>query len=80
MKLDFKSIEAVELGMEILQRKKLNSAPVWVNADVLSGPNSNIFMVPVDATRFFNYIQQFYEHITISPGWKTGLFYLSLFP
>ena len=50
MKLDFKSLEAVEPSLELLKSKhgKIR-CPVWANADVLKGPGSD--SEPIDAHR-----------------------------
>lgn len=44
--------------------------PVWINADILSGPlNANT--TPVDATRFLNAAKNF-TNSTLSIGWTTN--------
>nr|DBA17966.1 TPA: hypothetical protein GDO54_016268 [Pyxicephalus adspersus] len=73
IKLDFKSIEAVSPSLDILLKKsaemKINR-PVWINADILPGPNVN-HELGVNATQFLNLIQKKFPDITISPGWVT---------
>lgn len=44
--------------------------PVWINADILSGPVHNVVTKPVDADRFLNGCTQL-TRATISPGWTT---------
>ncbi|KAL2097500.1 hypothetical protein ACEWY4_006707 [Coilia grayii] len=81
IKLDFKSIEAVEPSLQILRAKNQTAQinrPVWVNADIIHGPNVPGFIPVVDGTRFIQLIQQTFPEVTISPGWK--VLYLSLFP
>ena len=47
--------------------------PVWVNADVVRGPNSQLSR-PVDPERFLEAVNRNYPFVTLSPGWKTGSF------
>nr|CAB3244291.1 protein FAM151A-like [Phallusia mammillata] len=70
-KLDFKSIGAVTASVEILQKQKSNiTFPVWLNADILLGPNS--VTEPVDATNYFSTIVNKFPDCTFSPGWTTA--------
>ncbi|MGH0154393.1 UNVERIFIED_CONTAM: hypothetical protein FKN15_026877 [Acipenser sinensis] len=81
IKLDFKTIESVGPSLDILKKKALESGinrPVWLNADILHGPNVPGFIEVVNATRFLNLIQEKFPNATISPGWK--VLYLSLLP
>ncbi|XP_051984045.1 protein FAM151A-like [Xyrauchen texanus] len=80
IKLDFKSIDAVEPSLDLLRVKNQTgiSRPVWVNADILPGPNVPDFWPAVNASVFFGLIQSKFPDITISPGWK--VLYLSIFP
>ncbi|NXY46257.1 F151B protein, partial [Ceuthmochares aereus] len=42
IKLDFKSLEAVRPSMKLLERVEQHlRRPVWINADILPGPNGN---------------------------------------
>ncbi|NXE83274.1 F151B protein, partial [Cochlearius cochlearius] len=42
IKLDFKSLEAVRPSLELLQHVKQDlRRPVWINADILPGPNGS---------------------------------------
>ncbi|KAJ8357556.1 hypothetical protein SKAU_G00203500 [Synaphobranchus kaupii] len=80
IKLDFKSIEAVSPSLEILRRKNQTgiNRPVWLNADILRGPNvPNVWPV-VNSTAFLGLIQSEFPEATISPGWK--VLYLPLTP
>uniref|UniRef100_G1PQ21 Protein FAM151A n=1 Tax=Myotis lucifugus TaxID=59463 RepID=G1PQ21_MYOLU len=80
IKLDFKSIKAVGPSLDLLRR--LTDAgkvrrPVWINADILKGPNVPI-SIQVNATQFLALVQEKYPEATLSPGWTT--LYLPLFP
>ncbi|NXG30320.1 F151B protein, partial [Dromaius novaehollandiae] len=61
IKLDFKSLEAVRPSLELLEHVKLRlRRPVWINADILPGPNGNDAVV--DAKGFLDtksYLQRF---------------------
>ncbi|XP_053325233.1 protein FAM151A [Spea bombifrons] len=73
IKLDFKSIEAVSPSLDILHAKATNvkiKQPVWLNADILIGPNVN-HNIAVNATRFLALVQEKFPDVTISPGWVT---------
>lgn len=53
IKLDFKSIKAVGLSLDLLRRLTEDGRvrrPVWINADILRGPNVPI-SVEVNASR-----------------------------
>ncbi|XP_030630573.1 protein FAM151A [Chanos chanos] len=80
IKLDFKSIEAVEPSLDILRAKNQTgiNRPVWLNADILIGPNVPSFWPKINGTRFFELIQQKFPDVTISPGWK--VLYLPFVP
>ncbi|EPQ15418.1 Protein FAM151A [Myotis brandtii] len=80
IKLDFKSIKAVGPSLDLLRR--LTDAgkvrrPVWINADILKGPNVPI-SIQVNATQFLALVQEKYPEATLSPGWTT--LYLPLLP
>ncbi|CAG2063670.1 unnamed protein product [Timema podura] len=70
VKLDFKSIEVLEPSLKILQNHKDNlTFPVWLNADILSGP-VNSTALPVDADKFLSICARDFPLATLSPGWK----------
>ncbi|CAK8676053.1 unnamed protein product [Clavelina lepadiformis] len=70
IKLDFKSIGAANASLYVLQDFKDSLPfPVWLNADVLRGPNS--VTTPVNATAFLEIVQTMFPDVTISPGWTT---------
>uniref|UniRef100_UPI00398EFA84 protein FAM151A n=1 Tax=Pristiophorus japonicus TaxID=55135 RepID=UPI00398EFA84 len=74
IKLDFKSIEAVDPSLDILVNKSNEiriNRPVWLNADILIGPNVPGFMRPVNASRFLDLIEQKFPDVTLSPGWMS---------
>lgn len=57
MKLDFKTLRSVGLSLDLLSQKSKNSSrginrPVWVNADILLGPNVPAFLPIVNGTRW----------------------------
>ncbi|VTJ66917.1 Hypothetical predicted protein [Marmota monax] len=80
IKLDFKSLKAVGPSLDLLQQ--LTEAgkvrrPVWLNADILRGPNVPL-PIEVNATQFLALVQEKYPQATLSPGWTT--LYMPLFP
>ncbi|XP_020715972.1 protein FAM151B isoform X1 [Ceratitis capitata] len=71
VKLDFKSIEVFEGSLDILSELlPLMSHPVWLNADIISGPVNQSDTVPVDPARFFAGAAKF-ESAVLSIGWTT---------
>jgi len=44
--------------------------PVWINADILPGPNGNSRVV--DAKPFIDMVTSFFPDVTFSLGWTTG--------
>ncbi|XP_070701341.1 protein FAM151A isoform X2 [Pempheris klunzingeri] len=73
VKLDFKSLESVGLSLELLRQKNSSrgiNRPVWLNADILRGPNVPAFVPPVNGSRFLLLIQERFPDVTVSPGWK----------
>ncbi|KAJ7332684.1 hypothetical protein JRQ81_014864 [Phrynocephalus forsythii] len=80
IKLDFKNIKAVGPSLDILIEvsSRLNiDRPVWLNADILNGPNIP-FNIAVNASLFLSRIQEKFPNCTISSGW-TNL-YLPFLP
>ncbi|KAI2667418.1 Protein FAM151A [Labeo rohita] len=80
IKLDFKSISAMEPSLDLLRVKNQTgiNRPVWINADILPGPNVPNFWPVINSSEFFELIQLKFPDVTISPGWK--VLYLSIFP
>uniref|UniRef100_A0A452RD07 Protein FAM151A n=1 Tax=Ursus americanus TaxID=9643 RepID=A0A452RD07_URSAM len=79
IKLDFKSLKAVGPSLDLLRRLTKDGRvrrPVWINADILRGPNAPI-SVEVNATQFLALVQEKYPEATLSPGWTT--FYMPFF-
>ncbi|XP_037643958.1 protein FAM151A isoform X2 [Sebastes umbrosus] len=75
MKLDFKSLRSVGLSLDLLTQKNSSrgiNRPVWVNADILRGPNAPAFLPLVNGTRFLQLIQEKFPDVTLSPGWKVA--------
>ncbi|XP_014816022.1 PREDICTED: protein FAM151B isoform X2 [Calidris pugnax] len=71
IKLDFKSLEAVRPSLELLDEVKQHlRRPVWINADILLGPNGKSAVV--DAEGFLNTVTSFFPDVTLSLGWTTG--------
>ncbi|XP_038621583.1 protein FAM151B isoform X1 [Tachyglossus aculeatus] len=71
IKLDFKSLAAVKPSMRLLENVKAYlKRPVWINADILPGPNGN--NRPVDARQFLDTVTSFFPDVTLSLGWTTG--------
>ncbi|XP_048207350.1 protein FAM151A isoform X1 [Perognathus longimembris pacificus] len=73
IKLDFKSIKAVGRSLDLL--RQLTEAgrvrrPVWINADILRGPNVPI-SIEVNAIQFLALVQEKYPKTTLSLGWTT---------
>ncbi|XP_069843223.1 protein FAM151A [Dipodomys merriami] len=73
IKLDFKSIKAVGPSLDLL--RQLTEAgrvrrPVWINADILKGPNVPI-SIEINATQFLALVQEKYPEATLSLGWTT---------
>ncbi|XP_004371759.1 protein FAM151A [Trichechus manatus latirostris] len=73
IKLDFKSIKALGPSLDLLRQFTENGRvrrPVWINADILRGPNMPI-SIEVNSTRFLALVQEKYPEATLSPGWTT---------
>ncbi|XP_048353160.1 protein FAM151A [Sphaerodactylus townsendi] len=76
IKLDFKTIKAVGPSLDILAKKSSQVAidrPVWLNADILKGPNVPI-NTAVNASLFLSVIQEKFPNCTLSVGWTTLYF------
>ncbi|KAH8281711.1 hypothetical protein KR054_002429 [Drosophila jambulina] len=72
VKLDFKSIEVFEGSLDILDENIPNMTyPIWINADILSGPVEQNKSVPVDPDRFFAGCMR-YKQAVLSIGWTTN--------
>ncbi|KAL3862406.1 hypothetical protein ACJMK2_008375 [Sinanodonta woodiana] len=71
LELDFKSIEAVEPTLLLLtQRRAKLTIPVWLNADVLQGPDGP--SVTVTANRFLEMCLKYFPEATLSLGFTTA--------
>ncbi|XP_009081011.1 PREDICTED: protein FAM151B, partial [Acanthisitta chloris] len=71
IKLDFKSLEAVQPSLELLgQVEQCLRRPVWLNADILPGPNGSC--AALDATAFLSTVTSSFPDVTLSLGWTTG--------
>jgi len=72
VKLDFKSKEGFLAALKLLKEMKDRiSFPVWINADVLPGPNADKES-NIDAKMFFEEINRNFPQCTVSPGYITG--------
>ncbi|XP_076587840.1 protein FAM151B [Chaetodon auriga] len=71
IKLDFKSLEAVSPSMALLEEVLAEpSRPVWVNADILSGPGGQA--TPLEPQAFLSAVRTLPTHTVLSLGWTTG--------
>ncbi|XP_014673330.1 PREDICTED: protein FAM151A-like [Priapulus caudatus] len=70
MKLDFKQIDALDPAMDMLVKmdKDLH-APLWINADIVSGPNN--LNAPVDPVQFIGTAVSKFPRMVLSLGWTT---------
>ncbi|XP_026668725.1 protein FAM151B isoform X2 [Ceratina calcarata] len=70
VKLDFKTLEALNASKEILNKTQNDlKFPLFINADILPGPvNANT--TPVDAKEFLTQTKSF-KNCTLSVGWTT---------
>ncbi|KAM4623654.1 protein FAM151A [Polymixia lowei] len=72
IKLDFKSLVSVAPSLDLLNKSRSINRPVWLNADIIRGPNVPDFMPVVNGTRFLQLIQEKFPDVTVSPGWKVN--------
>uniref|UniRef100_A0A3Q3MFF3 Family with sequence similarity 151 member B n=1 Tax=Mastacembelus armatus TaxID=205130 RepID=A0A3Q3MFF3_9TELE len=71
IKLDFKSMEAVSPSVILLNEVLTDSRhPVWLNADILSGPGGQVR--PLEPQAFLSAVQALRIHTVLSLGWTTG--------
>ena len=71
IKLDFKGTAVLEPAMQVLKKRKLNFVqPVWLNADILRGPNTD--SRPVNFSEFKRIVGLYFPESTWSLGWTTG--------
>ncbi|XP_040898347.1 protein FAM151B [Toxotes jaculatrix] len=71
IKLDFKSLEAVSPSLALLDEVLADlSRPVWINADILSGPGGQAR--PLEPQAFLSAVTSLPTHIVLSLGWTTG--------
>jgi hypothetical protein len=77
LKLDFKELDAVEPCLELLAQKwpqlHANGMAIWLNADVLPGPNARrVGSCRVPAYRFLPLCRKLCPHAYLSLGWRVG--------
>ncbi|KAK5609259.1 hypothetical protein CRENBAI_013654 [Crenichthys baileyi] len=71
IKLDFKSLEAVSPSLALLEAMLAEPGrPVWINADILTGPGGQ--NRPVDAQAFLSVVTALPAQTVLSLGWTTG--------
>lgn len=71
VKLDFKSTEVFNGSRALLQDLwPLMDYPVWINADILSGPVNNTNTIPVNPDVFLQGCKNF-SNAVLSIGWTT---------
>ncbi|NXJ64409.1 F151B protein, partial [Rostratula benghalensis] len=64
IKLDFKSLGAVRPSLELLDQVKQHlRRPVWINADILPGPNGKSAVV--DPKGFLDTVTSFFPNVTL---------------
>ncbi|XP_069001453.1 protein FAM151B isoform X2 [Embiotoca jacksoni] len=71
IKLDFKSLDAVSPSLVLLEKEEeVLSRPVWINADILSGPGGRAG--PLDPEAFLSAVSSLPADTVLSLGWTTG--------
>lgn len=71
IKLDFKSLEAVCTSVGLLEEVLAElSCPMWINADVLSGPGGQAR--PLEPQAFLSALRILPTNTVLSLGWTTG--------
>ncbi|XP_037633895.1 protein FAM151B [Sebastes umbrosus] len=71
IKLDFKSLEAVSPSVILLEEVLAQPGyPVWINADILSGPGGQAR--PLEPQAFLSAVRTLPTHTVLSLGWTTG--------
>ncbi|GAB1597491.1 protein FAM151A-like [Argonauta hians] len=71
IKLDFRTIDAVEMSLQLLKGMKDElQIPIWLHADILKGPFGS--RLPIDASRFIRNVRTLFPTCTLSLGWTTG--------
>lgn len=73
MKADFKSQDAVDFGIPLLAAiKNQIQTPIFLNADILLGPNADAESLKIDAKKFLKICSQNFPEATLSLGWTTS--------
>ncbi|XP_040010105.1 protein FAM151B isoform X2 [Xiphias gladius] len=71
IKLDFKSLEAVSPSVVLLEEVLADlSRPLWINADILSGPGGRAR--PLEPQAFLSAVRTLPTDTVLSLGWTTG--------
>ncbi|VEN40183.1 unnamed protein product [Callosobruchus maculatus] len=69
VKLDFKSLAALEMSIGIINYYNKETFPLWINADILPGP-INSTVKPVNPYRFLELSKKL-GNVVLSLGWTT---------
>ncbi|XP_069792603.1 protein FAM151B [Narcine bancroftii] len=70
IKLDFKSLSAVEPAMKMLVSvKHFLTRPIWINADILPGPNGS--SKARISNEFLHIVSSYLPDVTLSLGWTS---------
>ena len=75
IKLDFKSLAAVEPSLRILQEQVSRQGshnPIWLNANIFSGPCNDGSCNPLDPQVFLTLCAEYFPTATLSLGWTTS--------
>ena len=76
LKLDFKELSIVEPVLRRVAtawpRLAANGQMVWLNADVLPGPNTRSYAVAIPPEQFVPLCRRLCPHATLSLGWRTA--------
>ncbi|CAJ1343744.1 unnamed protein product, partial [Effrenium voratum] len=76
LKLDFKDLRSLQLCLPKVAASKSRLAEkgqaVWINADILPGPNRRGEVCPIPATEFFAALKATCPGVPVSLGWRTA--------
>ena len=76
IKLDFKDLRSLQLCLPqvaaVKSRLLQNQQVVWINADILPGPNRRSEACPIPAAAFFAAVRQHCPGIALSLGWRVS--------
>ena len=76
LKLDFKDLQSLQLCLPQVAAVKVvlnnQGQVVWINADILPGPNRRRQSCPIPAASFFAAVRQHCPGIALSLGWRVS--------